>query len=403
MLIKNENTIIILSLLLFIAGALSINIYLPSLLHLSQVFHTDLSNLKLSIFLFLVSYAISQFFWGSLSEKFGRKKSLLIGLVMACIGTLITFLSPNVLLFNIGRLIEGFGIGSASVLARTILADSLDKTKITFAMSYVATAMNIMPALAPIIGGYLQYWFGWRSIFLFLFIYTIFLLITLIKKLPETHTAIQQNINLKEIVMQYVEVLTHRGFLGYMLPFIALTGGLLGYYAATPFIFISVLHYSAQHYGYLSIVIAVAYISGTTVSRYAATQLGLDKTILLGIVIALCAALISIMSWLFFSMNTISILFPMTVYALAAGLVSPCSNAGAMAVTRHIAGPSGAVLSASYYVAWAIFSIIITHLALNSLGTLAGYIGVIAVFALVGFLMLKIKISRSGKSGSVNS
>lgn len=156
MLAKNEKIIILLCLLLFISGTLSINIYLPSLIHLSNVFHTTSSNIKLSISLFLLSYAVSQFFWGSLSEKLGRKKTVIAGLSIACTGTLIVLLAPSVLLFNLGRLIEGFGIGCSSVLARALLSDSLDKIKMIFAMSYIATAMNVMPVLAPIIGGHLQ-------------------------------------------------------------------------------------------------------------------------------------------------------------------------------------------------------------------------------------------------------
>lgn len=387
---KSEKILICFSLFLFISGTLSINIYLPSLLQLTQVFHTNSSNLKLSIFLFLFSYAISQFFWGSLSENIGRKKCVIIGLTIACIGTLITLSAPNILLFNTGRLIEGFGIGCSSVLARALLADSFDKLKIAFVMSYTATIMNITPALAPIIGGHLQYWFGWRSIFLFLLIYTLFLLILFIKKLPKTRTPGQKHLNFKAAIKQYADVITHREFLGYALPFIFLTGGLLGYYAATPYIFISVLHFSVQNYSYFSIIIALAYITSTVISRYFAKKLGVDKTILLGLLIALLAAFTAIINWLFFSISTVTILLPMTIYAIAAGLVSPCSNAGAMAVMRHKAGASNAILSASYYGAWAISSLIITHLTLTSLGALAGYIVMIAILAAIGFWKLNL-------------
>jgi predicted MFS family arabinose efflux permease len=388
MLTKNDRVIILLSVILFISGILAVNIYLPSLPSLSYVFHTSVDNLKLSIFLFLTSYAVSQFFWGSLSTHLGRKKTVLIGVAIACIGILLVVLAPIILVFNIGILIEGFGIGFVSILARTLLVDSFDKMKISFAISYTATAMNIMPALAAIIGGHLQHWFGWRSIFIFLFIYMLFLLTILSKKLPETHAAIKQKFSLKEAIAQYTEVFSHREFIGYSLPFLTVTGGLLGYYAATPFIFISVLHFSAQSYGYLAIAITIAYISGNTMSRYLVKPLGIDKTILLGLMIALSAALLFSIGWLFFSMNAVTILFPMAVYAIAGGLISPCCNAGAMAAMRHRAGASGAVLSAGYYAAWAIFSIILTHLTLNSLGTFSAYLGIIVIFALSGFYKL---------------
>jgi Bcr/CflA subfamily drug resistance transporter len=388
MLTKPEKIITTVSLMLFISGALSINIYLPSLLQLTQVFHTSLDNVKLSISLFLLSYALSQFFWGSLSEKIGRKKAILLGLSIASVGTLLALLASNIFLFNLARFVEGFGIGCASVLARTLLSDSLEKMKITIAISYTATAMNIIPALAPIIGGHLQYWLGWRFVFLFLLLYTVALLIIFSKKLRETNRVTQHELSIKKLFAQYAQALKHREFIGYSLPFVLLTGGLLGYYAATPFIFMSVLHFSAKTFGYFSIATVIAYICGTNLSRYLSTKLDIDKTILLGISIALLAAVIAIISWLFFSMNVIAVLLPITIYALAAGLISPCSNAGAMAAMRNNAGPSGAVLSAAYYSAWMIFSTILTHLTLNSLGTLAGYVSVIVIVALIGYWQL---------------
>jgi DHA1 family bicyclomycin/chloramphenicol resistance-like MFS transporter len=394
LLTKNEKTLTLFSLLLFITGVTSINIYLPSLLNLVQVFHTDTNSVKLSISLFLFSYAISQFFWGSLSEKTGRKKAILIGLSIASVGTLLALLAPNIFLFNTARFIEGFGIGCSSVLARALLVDTMDRAKLTIAISYTATAMNITPALAPIIGGHLQYWFGWRYIFLFLLIYTLTLLILLSRKLQDIKFSIKKNINIKTLLIQYKEALKHREFIGYSLPFIMLTGGLLGYYAATPFIFMSILHFSASTYGYLSIATVVAYITGTNLSRSLSFRLGTDKTILLGIFVALFASLLMIINCLFFNLNAITVLIPMAVYALAGGLISPCSNAGAMAATRDNAGASGALMSTSYYTSWLIFSTILTHLSLNSLSTIATYISVIAVISLVGYWKLILSVNN---------
>lgn len=88
---------------------------------LSHDFHTNPSNLKLSITIFLSSFAISQLFWGPISEKYGRKKPVIWGILLSMLGIIVTMMAKNVVIFNLGRLIEALGLGCAPILSRAIL------------------------------------------------------------------------------------------------------------------------------------------------------------------------------------------------------------------------------------------------------------------------------------------
>ena len=385
---SKEKEIILLANSLGVLGLLSINIYLPGLPFLIKYFHTTPQNLKLSISLFLLGFAASQFIWGSLSERFGRKKPILIALFLACVGTVITMLAPNIITFNAGRFIEGTGIGCASVLTRALLTDTFDKIRLSAAISYLTTAANIMPAIAPIIGGYLLLWLGWRFIFLFLLIYSGIILFGFYKKLVETNKSLREHLSLTEAIQDYWTIIRHREFMGYILPYLFLSGGMFGYYAAAPFIFISFLHISAQHYGFIQILTVVSYIVSTNLSVQLMRWFNMDKIILWGTFLGIIAGICLVVFYQFLDLSIFTVMLPMMIFCFAAGLVASNANAGALSTLSQKAGSCGAIISALLYGLSALFSAIIANQDLSSLKPLTIYICVIALFACIGFLKL---------------
>ena len=386
--LREETKIVVLANVLSVLGWLSINIYLPSLPLLEKTFGRYPADVKLSITLFLAGFALSQFFWGSISERFGRKTPILFGLLVAALGSVLAMCASNVFLFDAGRLIEGTGIGAASVLARALLTDSFNRAKISYAMSYITTSANIMPALAPIVGGFILLWFGWRFIFLFLILYTAGLFILLARKLPETHKHIKKDFTLIKAIEEYFQLFKHREFLGYLLPYVMLSGGMLGFYTATPFIFINALHMSAHHYAFLCITTVVSYIAGVQVGQRLIISKSFKRVIFIGIIFTLVAGVALLLCSLFWQLNIYSVLLPMMIYTFGAGIVAPNANAGAMSIVSHIAGASGAVIGASLYAASAILSYVITSANLHQLTSLAFYVSGITILVLCGFYFL---------------
>lgn len=389
---NKQNLISLIAILLFVFGWISVNIYLPALPFLSHDFHTNQQDLKFSITLFLIGFALAQLIWGPISEKYGRKPPLIYGLVITIIGITLTMLAPDITVFNSGRFIEAIGLGCAPVLGRAILIDALDPIAFSSTMAYGTISANIMPAIAPIIGGHILIWFGWRYIFTFLLIYGFILLGLLIFSLPETHQNLQRHINIFQTFKHYSEAFTHKKFLGYLTPYIVVTGAMIGYYTVTPFIFISKLNLSPNNYGYLSIITVGTYILGAIVSRFISPKYGVKKMVILGILILLFAACIFFLSAIFSSLNIFSIIIPMSIYTFAAGIICPNSNAGAMNALRHKAGVAAAVIGFSLYLSSSILSTIITAVSIENLWPLAIYIGIVA---LIGFLVFYLLVIRA--------
>ncbi|MEC7030616.1 MAG: MFS transporter [Pseudomonadota bacterium] len=181
------NFIIIIITLIACYPAILTEIYLPSLVAMSQDLNANIHIAQSSLSVYLIGLACSQIAYGILSEHFGRKKTLLTGLVIATIGCLVCLFSPNVYVLIIGRLISGLGAGALSTLWRTIIRDSYAPEDMPNALTHIQIALTcIMPA-APAIGGYIHYYSNWRMNFAFLFIYSIILLILISTSLAESH------------------------------------------------------------------------------------------------------------------------------------------------------------------------------------------------------------------------
>ncbi|MCB1828038.1 MAG: MFS transporter, partial [Coxiellaceae bacterium] len=223
---------------------LSVNVYLPALPELPRVFHTTPAALKLSVTLFFSGYALSQLFWGPLSEKHGRRKAILYGMCITTVGVVIAMTAMRVWVFNAGRLIEALGLGCASVLGRAILVDLLDKMQMFKTMSYATLVVNVMPAIAPIIGGALLLWAGWRSIFAMLLFFSVVLLLLFIFRLMETNLRIRKEIKPKEMILDYLMVVRNSRYVAFVLLYVLGTGAMIGYYTMAPYIFIQSLHLS---------------------------------------------------------------------------------------------------------------------------------------------------------------
>lgn len=384
---------------LVVLGSISVNIYLPSLPHLEEVFHTSPELLKLSITLFLLGYGVSQFFWGSLSERFGRKKPIFIGLTLSCIGSTLAMLAFNVTMLDIARFIEGFGIGCALVMGRAILTDSFDRIELSKAASFMLISNSIIPALAPLLGGFFLTWFSWRVIFLFLIFYSLGLMFLYYKGIPETHKKIKTSFSFIHAIREYLYALSHRKFLSYFALNALAGAGLMAYYASTPFIFIIGLHIPAQTYSFLSFPIVGTYILGSLLCNRITHRIGVNHTILLGILLGILSSILFACFWIFSSLSIVTVVLPTMIFSLAVGIISPNTNAVALSALGHMAGSSAAILGAGAAVAGALFTYILTRSNLQSLGSLTIFTGGLFFFILLIYLSTK-KVRSGGISST---
>jgi DHA1 family bicyclomycin/chloramphenicol resistance-like MFS transporter len=377
-----------LTMALFVYGWLSVNIYLPILPELETRLHTTSQLASLTVTVFLIGFSFAQLVWGPMSDRYGRRPVLLVGLATSTVGAMFSGLSPDIGVFMAARFLESVGMGVGPVLARSVLTDSLDKPHVAIAMAYVAIVVAVIPAIAPVFGGYINLLVSWRGIFFFLALVGICLLAVGAMRLPETLAEKNPDLTASRVLGEYMELLGNRRYLGYICAYAIAFGTTIGYYAAAPYIFIRLLGYSPHEYGYLLFFNALCYVLGATAARLLVPGQGSDRVIQMAILVFITASFLTIALDFYTHISTASVLVPMSIFIFGSGLVSPAANAGAMTIFRDRAGASTAVIGFSIAIGGAIFSGALSAHHIVNLGELGPYLGVSTLASIALYLVL---------------
>ena len=162
-------------------GRMLSDMYVPSLPEIGRDLVASSSQVKITVSCYLFGIVLPQLFFGSLSDAIGRKKIILFGLSLVTFGTVCCYFSKSLVLLYVGRL-QGFGVGGITA----ILIDLFSGKRLLRLFSLVALVSSTAPAISPIIGAVLASHFGWRSVFLVLFLFTGFMLFVVAFFTPET-------------------------------------------------------------------------------------------------------------------------------------------------------------------------------------------------------------------------
>ncbi|WP_196888373.1 multidrug effflux MFS transporter [Aureivirga sp. CE67] len=377
-------------------GYLSINIGLPAYPSLTTYFDTSKSFVKLSITILLLGFGFSQFIWGTLSEKFGRRSIVIVATVVAIFGSILTSISESILFFTIARFIEGFGAGYASVLSRSIIADSSSEKRLHKIMSQLVAIVAFAPAISPIIGGEILHITSWRMIYVVLAIVGGILLISSVIQLKETHKSADRNLNLKACLIVIKEAFQHRKFMGYFLPYSILFSGLITFYTISPYIFIEQFDFNENSYSYLLLVIGAFYAFGSFLSRKLAKIINPNKVLQIGYSLAFSSVAFAFLFSFLGLFDFYVVLITMNIYAVSCGIISPICNTKAILALdkksneRGNKGITSSILGGGNMILSSLLSFSITNILFDDMFKLSFYIsGIILVSFSLYYLLIQ--------------
>jgi len=236
-------------------------------------------------------FGLSQLFYGPYSNQYGRKKTLVFGLVMTTIGSLLSGFSLSNYMLVIGQVLAGFGAGSCSVIPRLISKDLFSKNALLKIISYMSMSTTIANGIAPILGSSLQLISNWRMVFFFLAILSLSSIIICLRFLPETCVS-KKNLNLKKMMSNYRSLFFDRWFLIYSGLNACAFSSIIIYLLFTPFIFQNVLRYSANQNALIFSFFAFSYFLGNFFLNLISDKIASEKIILIGALNLLIAYLI---------------------------------------------------------------------------------------------------------------
>ena len=252
--------VIILALMSSIAP-LSTDMYLPALAKVQESFQTSSFLTQLSLASFFVAFALGQLIYGPLSDIFGRKKPLYVGIVLFMLSSLSCVLVDSVEAFIVLRFFEALGGCAGVVIARAIVNDLFELKEAASIFALMMVVSSIAPMLSPTFGSLLLEFFSWYSIFIVLFMLGIILLLLLIFVLKESAPKRGEvKFSQKEIIKSYKSVLNDKLFMIYAISGALAIGGMFAYITGSSFVFTQFFGLSEQKYGILFGINALGFV-----------------------------------------------------------------------------------------------------------------------------------------------
>lgn len=331
-------------LLLAPISGMGIDIYTPSLPHISTVFAVSHFVAKNTITVYLLGFALGQIFAGSLSEVYGRKPVLIVGLVVFIISCLTAAAAKNIEVLIISRFIQGLAVTAPVVMVKALATDSYTREEMKKISTYFVISWSMGPILAPVIGGYLQAYVGWWSSFIFLATYTFLLLLLVVVILPETNKS-KIEFNFGKLLGQYKVILQDKKFLCMSLSLSLSYSMIVIFNVLGPFIIQEGLGYSALAFGHISFFMGFACLIGSISNRYLIGKFQVKSLIGFSEV---AMVLFSIGAFLVFfggiKTGLVLVIVPTFLTIVCVGIIFPNFSGICLSQFPKIAGAASAVL-----------------------------------------------------------
>ena len=335
--------ILILSLLLGLQP-ITTDLYLPALPALTARFEAPMAQAQLTLTALLLAFGLSQLVWGPLSDRFGRRPILLIGLSAYVLASVASTLAPSMALLIVWRTVQGAAMGAGVMCARAIVRDLYTPLQGARVMSKGLSGLGVIACLSSPLGGLLSEWFNWRVALLALTVFSVACLALVALRFTETVS--QKNTRAlvpATLVKTWLSIVRNPTFVAFSALSSASYGGLFTFLVASSFVFIQVLGWSTTQYGLLMFSNALAYLLGTFLCRHWLARSGVRRAIAWAGGLSLSGGTLMGVLALAGVHNGWAIMLPQYLFMLGHGVHQPCSQSGAVGPFPQAAGAASAL------------------------------------------------------------
>ncbi|MCZ2368010.1 multidrug effflux MFS transporter [Vibrio diabolicus] len=370
---------ILLACLIISVGQLSMGLVMPSLPWIAKDFSISLDQAQLLVSIYLLGFGPSQFIYGSVSDALGRKKVLLTGLLIAMSGLLmIIFLSDTFTGMVMGRFLQGLGTGCCAVLARASTRDRFSGDELPVAMSYIAMAASITPLIAPVIGGFINFHFGWIMVFISLLGYVSLAWVIIAFKFTETIAKRSVIPSPRNMLFQYRDLVTSRYFMSFASISWLNFSLMITTVSVMPFIMQDQIGMTSDQYAMWALIPALGMLGGTTICNRVRPIIGNKRMLLCSPFLHLSAAI-----WLFFCpVEPLYLMLGQLLMILGNGIALPCAQAMVMQPYKKQAGAAAAMSGGGQMIVSSLVSLTLVQLGLSQAWHLSIVIVVFAAITL---------------------
>ena len=324
----------------------AVNVIVPAMPELQRAFSTSYSHVQLTLSLFLASVAISQIVIGPLSDRFGRRPVLLIGLscfALACVAAAFATSTDTLIAL---RVIQGATGCVGLVLGRAIVRDLFERRRSASMIGYITMGYALAPMVAPSIGGLLLEGFGWQAIFWFMAGFGLTCIAVVWRFIAETNLRPTPRISFGTLFADYRRLVRDRDFVLFTLTASFGSGAFFAFLGGAPYVSEHILGLSPIRYGMWFGLIAHGYSTGNFLSGRFAERIGVTRMILAGSILAVVAAVIPPALFALGFGSAAALFVPMMLTGISNGIVLPNAIAGAISVRPEIAGAAAGLSGA---------------------------------------------------------
>ncbi|MFE9817341.1 multidrug effflux MFS transporter [Streptomyces sp. NPDC005773] len=339
---------------------LSMDMYLPALPAVTDSLHAPAATVQLTLTACLAGMALGQLVVGPMSDRWGRRRPLLIGMIVYIFATAICVLAPTVELLIGFRLLQGLAGAAGIVIARAVVRDLYDGEAMARFFSTLMLISGVAPVIAPVIGGQVLRLTDWRGIFAVLTVIGVLLTLVVWKWLHETLPPAERHTGgVGDALRTMRGLLADRVFTGYMIAGSLAFAALFAYVSASPFVVQEIYGASPQTFSLLFGINSVGLIAvGQINGKILVGRVSLDKALGFGLAVIVLAsvALLLMTSGVFGDVGLVPVATGLFVLMSAMGLAMPNTNTQALMRTKHAAGSASALLGTSQFLIGAVAS-----------------------------------------------
>ena len=320
---QNKLVIVIITMLAMVAP-FCIDTYLPSFPSIAADLNASAVEMQQSLSLYLMGFAVMTLFYGALSDALGRRTVILFALTGFTLTSIGLFLAENIELFLFLRLVQGAFASAGIVVGRAVVRDLFHGHQAQQVMSAVMVLFGVAPAIAPIIGGFLETRFGWHSIFIFLSLFGALMIFLVLCRLRETLPSEKRH-SMRPIALlkNYGHALSRFHFLELCLITALNFGGFFLYIMASPQIMFEHLGLGAGDFHIMFVPMVGGMMFGAYLAGRAAGRISVKRALQTGYAMMLTGALLNIALSYSLPVSAVSVVTPLVLYGMGMSFCMP--------------------------------------------------------------------------------
>lgn len=322
-------------------GALATNIILPTFPDMAKDLGTSIDKLSGTLSSFFMVFGIGQLVVGPLSDRFGRQRLILSGLVIFMVGSLVCAMANSLPYLIVGRVIQALGVCATAVLSRAIARDLFDGQELARALSLTMVAMAAAPGFSPLLGGALNGALGWRATFVVIAMVALVLAVYYSLRLGETHLPDRRSpLSMSAVARNYAALLGDRRLMAPAIAVSLVIGSLYAFFSMAPAILLTGFKLTTMEFGlFFASTVVIVFASGILAPRLA-KRWSQTTAARMGLLVALIGSVTLLLGPSDFKFFC----FGLSIFLFGMGLFNPLGTAIALHPFSKQAGVASALL-----------------------------------------------------------